>query len=110
MLLAGTAAGGLSYSFYPTSVTAPVADRLLRPGVFNPPDLASLLGHGEASSSAPLPAPIVTATAAARPPGKHRKPTPHPSTSAHPSGSVSAAPPNTSLTPLGGADHAGLGR
>ncbi|HEY7276847.1 MAG TPA: hypothetical protein VH594_12840 [Trebonia sp.] len=107
MLLAGTAAGGLSYYFYPTSVTAPVADRLLHPGVFNAPDLASLLGHGEVSSYAPLPAPIVTATAAAKPPGKHRKPTPHPSTSAHPSGSVSAAPPNTSLTPLGGADHAG---
>src|SRR5690348_12887481 len=108
MLLAGAAAGGLSYSFYPASVTAPVADRLLRPGVFNASDLAALLGHGEASSYPSLPAPITTATATAGPTaGQHRKPTPHPSTSARPSGSVSAAPPNTSLTPLGGVDHAG---
>ena len=112
MLLAGAAAGGLSYSFYPSTAAAPVADRLLRPGVFTAPDLASLLGQGQVSSSyAPPPAPIVIATA--RPTaGKHgRKPTPRPTTStAAPTPApsiVSASPPNASLTPLGGASYAG---
>ena len=109
MLLAGAAAGGLSYSFYPTSVTAPVADRLLRPGRLHRPRpgepsrqrsgqfLCSASGaghyrhrqaHGRQASQA-----------TARRTTEHLRP--------HPSGSVSAAPPNTSLTPLGGANHAG---
>jgi hypothetical protein len=110
LLLAGAAAG-LSYTFYPTAATAPVADRLLGPGVFSAPDLASVLGHGEVSTDAPMPAPIVTATATAGPPvAKHKhKPVPHPSHSVTPAppNSVSASPPSSSLTPLGGANYAG---
>ena len=74
VLLAGTA-GGLSYTFFPMPGAAPVADRLI-PGLFGTPALGSLLGQGHESSYAPLPAPMVTATATGptakhHPEGKH---------------------------------------
>jgi Glycosyl hydrolase family 26 len=97
VLLAGTA-GGLSYSFFPSAAAAPVADRL-SPGTFSAVALGSLLGQGQqVSSAAPLPAPIVTATAKAQ----AVRPTRSPHPTAHPT-----SPPATA----GGssADALGLG-
>jgi hypothetical protein len=97
VLLAG-AAGGLSYGFFPSTAVAPlVADRL-SPGAFSAVALGSLLGQGQVSSAAPLPAPIVTATAKA--PAVRPTRSPHPT--AHPT-----SPPATA----GGssADALGLG-
>src|ERR1700733_6309806 len=64
LLLAGTA-GGLTYIFLPSAAVAPVADRL-SPGAFSAVALGNLLGQGQVTSAAPMPAPIVTATAKAR--------------------------------------------
>jgi Glycosyl hydrolase family 26 len=66
VLLAG-AAGVISYSLFPSPAVSPVADQFTNPHVFTAPAFESLLGQGEGSfnapSYAPLPAPIVTATA-----------------------------------------------
>jgi hypothetical protein len=97
VLLAG-AAGCLSYAYFPSTGTAPVAD-LLGPGVFTGPAFASPLGQGRVSSDAQLPAPIVTATAKASMAGRK----PGPTHSPHPA----ASPPGTSGAPF--ADAAGLG-
>ncbi len=61
VVLAGTA-GILSYNFFPSPGSGPLAD-LLSPGVFTPIGTPDLLGQGSVSSYAPQPAPIVTATA-----------------------------------------------
>ena len=91
LLLAG-AAGISAYVFVPSTVAAPVAD-LLSPRVFAAPDLASLLGQGNDSSYAPLPAPLMTATA--RAPVTKRKPkpthTPHPTSTPSASGGFTDA-------------------
>ncbi len=97
VLLAG-AAGCLSYAYFPSTGTAPVAD-LLGPGVFTGPAFASPLGQGRVSSDAQLPAPIVTATAKASMAGRK----PGPTHSPHPA----ASPPGTSGALF--ADAAGLG-
>ena len=85
LVLAGTA-GGLSYTFYPSAAVGPVADRL-SPGAFSAVALGNLLGQGQVTSAAPMPAPIVTATAKARAakPAHSAHPTAHP-TSSHTSG------------------------
>jgi hypothetical protein len=97
VLLAG-AAGCLSYVYFPASAASPVADRL-GPGVFTAPALGSLLGQGQVSSDASLPAPIVTAMAKA-PVARHK---PGPTHSPRPT----ASPPGTSGTPF--VNAAGLG-
>jgi hypothetical protein len=73
MLLAGVA-GVISYNFAPATGASPVADFMSPGGVFTAPVFSNVLGQGQVSSDAPLPAPIITATAKART-GKH-KPTP----------------------------------
>jgi hypothetical protein len=111
MLLA-SAAAGISYSFYPAASAKPVADQLGR-RVFSAPDLPSLLGHAQVNTYSQLPAPIITATASARPPvGKHRrKPAaPHPAIpAASPTAPApsAASPSDGGATPLGGASYAG---
>jgi Glycosyl hydrolase family 26 len=90
VLLAGTA-GFLSYTFFPGTVAAPIADRLsLSPEGFSAVALGGLLGQGQISSTAPLPAPVITATAKA-PGARHThspRPTAHPTS---PSGGASLA-------------------
>jgi hypothetical protein len=73
------------------------------------PNLANLLGHGEANAFAPLPAPIVTGAAAAVPKAKPKKPKPGPvpTNEPTPTAPASSAPSNGSGTPLGGASFAG---
>ena len=72
LALAG-AAGGLSYTYFPSMGAAPVADRLGQ-GTLAAPDLPSVLGQGNVSSYSTMPAPIVSATA--RLPVTKRKPKP----------------------------------
>lgn len=102
------AAAGFSFTFYPN----PYANPLSESGgatVNTVPNLASLLGSGEVTSFAPLPAPIVTATAAAQPTRKKPaiRPRPLPSVSQQPTASSSPAPANSGSSPLGGANYAG---
>jgi len=94
-LLAG-AAGGFSYAFYPSAASMPVADRLSA-GAFPATALGSLLGQGQVSSDASLPAPITTATAKASP--------------RHKPGPVHSPRPTTSSSGSGGSatDAYGLG-
>ncbi|MGH3244764.1 MAG: glycoside hydrolase family 26 protein [Trebonia sp.] len=92
------AAGFVSFTFFPGTVAAPIAERLsLSPGGFSAVALGGLLGQGQVSSPAPLPAPMITATAKA--PGAKHTHSPHPTT--HP-----ASAPGTGTTL---ADAAGLG-
>jgi hypothetical protein len=95
LVLAGTA-GGLSYTFYPSAAVGPVADRL-SPGAFSAVALGNLLGQGQVTSAAPMPAPIVTATAKAR--------------AAKPAHSVrpTARPTSSRTSGVSLADAAGLG-
>jgi hypothetical protein len=99
VLLAG-AAGGLSYGFFPSAAVTPlVADRLSA-GAFSAVALGSLLGQGQVSSAAPLPAPIVTAMATAK--AQTVRPTRSPHPTAHPT-----SPPATAAA--SSADALGLG-
>src|SRR6201995_5506087 len=72
------------------------------------PNVANLLGHGEANALAPLPAPIVMATASASPTRAKatQKAKPGPVHS-DPTTPVSTAPTNGSGSPVGGANYAG---
>jgi hypothetical protein len=95
VLLAG-AAGGLSYTFVPLPGVAPVADRLI-PSLFGAPASNGLLGQGQESPYAPLPAPMITATATAPVAGRHHA-------TVHSSGPAASSP-----AAGGTADAAGLG-
>jgi hypothetical protein len=94
----------------PVSVSA--SDRLSA-GIASIPEFAGALGQGEVDSFAPLPAPIVTATAAQAPRKKppHRpKPQPTqtvPAPSSSPTSSPTSPAAPTSQTPVGGASYAG---
>lgn len=105
------AAAGFSFTFYPNPYGIPLAGSGGAP-VNTVPNLASLFGSGEVSSFAPLPAPLVTATATAWPTRKKAviKPRPLPSVSQQPtagSSPVSSAPADSGSSPLGGANYAG---
>jgi hypothetical protein len=108
------AAAGVSFSFYPNPTAIPLGDYHAAK-VNTVPSLAGLLGVGhQFTSFAPLPAPIVTATASALPTKKPTnsaiKPRPLPSASQQPTASsspASAAPANSGSGPVGGANYAG---
>jgi Glycosyl hydrolase family 26 len=80
-VLLAVVAGCFSYVFFPVAAAVPFIDHL-NPGVFTSLSFGSLLGEGQVSSYAPVPAPIVTAIA--RDPGAKHKP--GPSHSRHPAG------------------------
>jgi hypothetical protein len=102
------AAAGISFTFYPGPAAIPLGENHWDK-VDTIPNLASLLGQGEVSSFAPLPAPIVTATASGQPIKKAIKPRPLPSVSQQPTASTTpaAAPANSGSGPVGGANYAG---
>jgi hypothetical protein len=112
LLLAGAAAG-FSFYMYPSPGAATLADHN-GTGIDKIPNIAAVLGQGQVASFAPMPDPVVTATASARPvkkkaPAKPKKPVPALSSSPAPTSSASSASSavNNSATPLGGANYAG---
>jgi hypothetical protein len=104
-VLLAAVGGFLTYSFFPGTGAAPVADRL-SPQPLVASGLGSVLGQGQASSYNPSPAPVTTATAT-DPRARHR---PGPTGAPRPSASASSpasSPPATSLVTLTG--QAGIG-
>ncbi len=92
---AGRDNGGSLLRFFPLPGAAPVADRLI-PSLFGAPVSNGLLGQGQENPYAPLPAPMVTATATSPIIGHHR-------------GSEHSPRPSASRAAGGTADAAGLG-
>jgi len=105
-LLLTVTAAGLSFALYPAPGAMSLSDH--SGGVDTVPNLANLLGQGEVSSFAPLPAPIATATASASPTKARGKVRPGPVPTGGPTSSpTSSAPVNDSGSPVGGASYAG---